>query len=86
MAAGAPSLGALGAKAGGQVLKTPGGVLQPQMYSAGCEIMRGGGEVWEMLCYRLSWFLYLSRAFNVLTHRVNLYKGEMRGKVMSTSN
>lgn len=48
--------------------------------------MRRGGEVWEMLCYQLSWFLYLSRAFNVLTHRVNLYKGEMRGKVMSTSN
>ena len=67
-------------------MKTPGGVLQPQMYSAGCEIMRGGGEVWEMLCYQLSWFLYLSRAFNVLTHWVNLYKGEMRGKVMSTSN
>lgn len=33
-----PSVGPLGEETGGQVVKTPACVLQPKMYSAGCEI------------------------------------------------
>ena len=42
-------MGGLGAKAGGQVVKTPGGVLQPQMYSAGCEIREVGASLGNAL-------------------------------------